>query len=324
MLEILDLVDRKIIYTLDFDARMPLSQLAKRIGISKQVAAYRIERLKKRGVIMGFYTDISGSKIGYEIFVIYFKFQRMSPDEQQRFIRHIGKAKNVGVNISINGQWDHCIVIWARDVVEFKLRYQEAMGDWERFIRSKDVMMETDFYYFKPTQILDKPSDRMLSMTGVIERPKLDRKDHLLLSGLASDCRMPLVELGKKAGLTANGAKQRIRRLEKEGIILGYRVFIDYQLLGFLHYRVFLHLESLTDKVERRIIQFLRQHRACPSITKTIGYCELEFRAICKDVNEFYAMMDDLRRVFPDEIKEYDSILYARMHEAWNYFPFEE
>lgn len=67
-MEELDIIDRKIIYVLDFDARMSLTQLGKKVGISKQVAKYRIESLVKRGVIKGFYTDANASKLGLEIY----------------------------------------------------------------------------------------------------------------------------------------------------------------------------------------------------------------------------------------------------------------
>ena len=57
-MEELDLKDKKILFALDFDARMSLTQLGKKVGVSKQVAKYRIENLAKRGIIKGFYTDV--------------------------------------------------------------------------------------------------------------------------------------------------------------------------------------------------------------------------------------------------------------------------
>jgi DNA-binding Lrp family transcriptional regulator len=55
----LDLLDRKILYELDFNSRIPLSILARKLNISKQVAKYRIDSLVKRDIIKGFYTDIN-------------------------------------------------------------------------------------------------------------------------------------------------------------------------------------------------------------------------------------------------------------------------
>ena len=41
----LDNVDRRILYALDLDARQPISRLAKKLGISKDVANYRIKKM---------------------------------------------------------------------------------------------------------------------------------------------------------------------------------------------------------------------------------------------------------------------------------------
>jgi len=322
MAEELDLIDRKIIYTLDFNSRMPLTQLAKKVGISKQVAKYRIKNLVKRGIIMGFYADINASKIGLEIYMVYFKFHKMTPEIEKKFIKHMCSQESVGVNISVNGKWDYTIDLWAQSIMHFKRYYQNIMKDYEKYVKNKQVVIETDFYYFKPKPILDIKSDEQITMTGDIEGVKLDEIDKKILAQLAKNARISLVELAKIINLTPNAVKERIKSLEKNNIILGYRVFLNYQLLGFLHYRVFLHLENLTEEIERKIIQFLKYHKTCVSITKTIGYCELEFRLIVKDVDEFYKLMEELRNKFSDYLKEYESIIYYKMHDVWNYFPF--
>ena len=197
------------------------------------------------------------------------------------------------------------------------------MKDYEKYVKSKQVIIETDFYYFKPKPILDIKSDEQITMTGDIEKVAIDNIDKKILSQLAKNSRIPLVELAKIVKLTPNAVKERIKMLEKNGIILGYRIFLNYQLLGFLHYRVFLHLENV-EEVEKKIIQFLKYYKTCVSITKTIGYCELEFRAICENVDEFYRLMEELRNKFSDYIKEYESIIYSKMHDVWNYFPFSD
>jgi len=324
MPEELDLIDRKLIFYLDFHARAPLSQLARKLRISKQVAKYRIENLVARGIIRGFYADINASKIGLEIYMVYFKFHKMSPDMEKRFIQHMCSQEGVGVNISVNGKWDYTVDLWAPSIMHFKRQYQKIMKDYEQYIMNKQIVVETDFYYFKPKQILDAQLDEQISMEGDIERILLDGSDKKILSELAKNCRISLVNLGQKAGLTPNAVKERIRSLEKRNIILGYRIFIDYQKLGFLHYRVFLHLENYNEKVEKSLIQFLRYHKAVVSITKTIGYCELEFRPIVKDVDEFYSLMEELRVKFADNVKDYESIIYYKMHDVWNYFPFSQ
>ena len=41
----LDLKDRKILRELDMNARIPMNELAKKVGLSRQVVQYRIQRM---------------------------------------------------------------------------------------------------------------------------------------------------------------------------------------------------------------------------------------------------------------------------------------
>lgn len=317
----LDKKDQKLIYTLDFDARMPLSQLAKKIGVSKQVTKYRLDQLQKLGIVQGFYTDINPAKIGFDIYLVYLSFHKIPPKEEKEFIAHLSKQERVGVNTSLQGKWDHTVGIWAQNIYEFRDIYNKIMVNWEHYLNKKTIMIPTDFFYYKPKQILEKKEEQQISMRGKKEIVALDKKDKIILTKLSENARISLVELGKLTMLTANGVKQRIKKLEKEDVILGYRVMINYSTLGFLHYRVFLHLENLIEQKEKSIIEFLKYNKTVISVTKAIGYAELEFRAVVKDVHEFYELIEQLREKFPELIKDYELILYLKFHEALNYFP---
>jgi DNA-binding Lrp family transcriptional regulator len=53
-MEKLDVKDRKILYHLDLDSRQPFSQLGKKVGLSKDLVAYRVKKLHERGIIKNF------------------------------------------------------------------------------------------------------------------------------------------------------------------------------------------------------------------------------------------------------------------------------
>lgn len=322
-MEKLSLKDKKIIYELDFNARMSLTQLGKKVGLSKQAVKYRLENLQRRGIIQGYYADVNASKAGFSIYLVYLKFHQIPSEKEMELIKHVGKQKYIGVNVTIQGKWDYCIGVLAESIIHFKNYYNKIMSDYEKYVKNKTIMIVTDFYYFKPKQILEKDDNEQITMTGELMRPDFDEKDKEILALLAKDARISLVDMSKKIGLTANAIKGRIKNLEKNGIIGAYRVMINYPQLGFLHYRVFLHLDFLTEEKENKIISFLKNQKPVISVTKTIGYCDLEFRAIVKDIYEFYTLIEDLRKQFPDMIKDYESILYYKFYQNLNYFPFD-
>lgn len=52
----------------------------------------------------------------------------------------------------------------------------------------------------------------------------LDDIDQQLLAALTADARMPMVALASKVHLSRNAVRQRIERMERDGVIAGYSV----------------------------------------------------------------------------------------------------
>jgi len=61
----------------------------------------------------------------------------------------------------------------------------------------------------------------------------LDAVDLRLLEELQRDGRLSLAELGRRVGLSSPAVSERLRRLETERVITGYRAEIDPRRLGY-------------------------------------------------------------------------------------------
>ncbi len=60
----------------------------------------------------------------------------------------------------------------------------------------------------------------------------LDKKDTAILMALQEDAKQSSRDLSKKLDLPATTIHERIRKMEKEGIIKGYHVAIDFEKAG--------------------------------------------------------------------------------------------
>lgn len=60
----------------------------------------------------------------------------------------------------------------------------------------------------------------------------MEDTDRLILELLAADGRMSFTDLGKATGLSTSAVHQRVKRLEKRGLINGYAAGVDYEQLG--------------------------------------------------------------------------------------------
>lgn len=63
----------------------------------------------------------------------------------------------------------------------------------------------------------------------------LDKLDQSILAELAEDGRISITDLAARIGLSKSPTQARLRRLEKTGIIMGYRALLDPISLGLDH-----------------------------------------------------------------------------------------
>ena len=61
---------------------------------------------------------------------------------------------------------------------------------------------------------------------------KLDRIDRKILDELQRDGRLAITELAQRVGLSTSPCSERVRRLEREKVILGYHARVDPEALG--------------------------------------------------------------------------------------------
>jgi Lrp/AsnC family leucine-responsive transcriptional regulator len=65
------------------------------------------------------------------------------------------------------------------------------------------------------------------------QRQILDVTDLRLLNELQDDARLSLAELGRRVGLSAPAVTERLARLERDEVILGYRATLNPRALGY-------------------------------------------------------------------------------------------
>ncbi len=311
--------DKEIICGLDLNARTTWSKLASQLRLSKQAVRYRIEQLEKKGIIQFYYALVDGNRFGYSIYLLYLKLHRITPDKEKEMVAHLEAQPETMVMVKTNGRWDYNLIISAKDAMHFHQIFNRMTLDYVQYIKEMIFTIEIEATYLKP-KFLSESAPFSVKTSGKISQADLDEVDSHILTELSKNARKPLVELAAETKLTPNGVRERIRRLEKEKFILAYLLKVNYESLGYLHFRVFLHIDNFSPQLEKEIKNFLAQMKQVISISKTIGFAELEFRAYTKSVTEFYEILDKIRQRFQPFIRDTDTLLYHAWHN-FNYLP---
>jgi Lrp/AsnC family leucine-responsive transcriptional regulator len=72
----------------------------------------------------------------------------------------------------------------------------------------------------------------LLGVNGV-NIPKIDQTDRKIIGELIIDGRVSLAELGRRVNLSSPAVAERVQRLERAGVITGYRAELNPRALGY-------------------------------------------------------------------------------------------
>jgi Lrp/AsnC family transcriptional regulator, leucine-responsive regulatory protein len=77
------------------------------------------------------------------------------------------------------------------------------------------------------------PNEQRQRRANAYEASLLDETDRRILEELEADGRLTMAELGRRVTLSPPAVAERVQRLERSGVITGYKAVIDPKAIGY-------------------------------------------------------------------------------------------
>ena len=317
----LDIIDKKILYQLDLNSRQSISQIGRRIHFPKTNVGYRIKKLQENGVIKKFYTVIDSFKLGYTSIRFYLVYENINPDIEREIIDYFVKNKYTWWVGSIEGRFDLVIVIWIRNINEFYSFWENTLKKYRKYLSKQIFSYYTQLFHYRYSFLLDdypKEDRTKYEITGGGKLIDFDNIDYRILKSLASNSRIPITDMMKLLGISSKTIRKRIQRLKKLGVILGYRVQIDYSKLGLQYFKLDIQLNEYSKL--NSIISYVKFNPNLIFIDRSAGYADLELEFLVKNQNQLRDIVNDLVMRFPNVIKSYNNFYLTDIYKT-QYIP---
>jgi len=138
----------------------------------------------------------------------------------------------------------------------------------------------------------------------------LDRFDQSILTVLARDGRISITDLAAEIGLSKTPTQMRLRRLERDRVITGYRAILDPIRIGRDHV-AFVEVK-LNDTREAALAAFNAAVRAVPEIEQ----CHMLAAGFDYLLKVRAQDMRDYRRVLAEDISTLPHVAHTSTHVA--------
>ena len=333
----IDKKDLKIYYHLIKNSRQPLSQIGKKVGLSREVVGNRIKRLEKEGVIIGYPTVINSGYLGWGLARFYYTFKFVSPKIKQEIIEYFVNNDIVTLVAELEGSYDLQVNFYVSSIkpFEYPLNFQNLFLKFTSFydrLQKKyrkyfDKQIMTVFHkstFFDPIFLLgDKnltPSCDPISPSSFKE-VKINKLDFEILKKLAVNARIPTVQLAHDLNVRSATIKNRIKRLIDEKIISNFSALVDSPKIGYWQYKIEINLKDYDKKHE--IIAYIKKNKNIILITESIGRgVDLDFGFYLQNMTQLQDMINDLSSKFPETIKNFRYSCTIKQHK-YNLMPFK-
>ncbi len=281
----MDDTDRMMVALLLANPRMPIKELAKRLGISRQAAHHRLQTLVENGVIKG---TTAGVSFLYLDAVSVTVFGRSNATLTEETLDRLGESEFTR-RVAIAGGNYLYVVGELRDISE--------LDDYVEFVeRAGEIPEPTVGVYSRDDELM-----RGFAVDGSGRRKddyrRLSPLDLRIIASLRQDARRPAAEIAEIVGASSKTVKRHLEEMTSDGS-LDLHVLTDIPSGGNMLFALHVSLKNGADRVEvgRRLLSrygsldaYIRTFSNLPSLLVVVFWSgsvpEIRdvFRSTCED-----------------------------------------
>jgi DNA-binding Lrp family transcriptional regulator len=128
----------------------------------------------------------------------------------------------------------------------------------------------------------------------------VDALDRQILAELQADGRLTVTELANRVGLSVSPCHRRLRDLEREGVITGYRALVDPVALGLgFEVVVLITMRRVDSPTVEEFERLLAQIRNVTSAQRLFGEPDYVLHVFCADIADYQRLWDEQLGTLP-------------------------
>jgi Lrp/AsnC family leucine-responsive transcriptional regulator len=311
-------LDRSLLYELDLNGRQSLNVLSKKLAVSRQSLNYRFERLIKLGLISSFTLIVNFGKLGYLNYEVWLRLRDVDIKKRKLFEDHLFSNQRINWACVCSGEFDYMFDILCENPLDFYDIFNNILDKFPDLIQNHFLTITREMRNYSRDYIIQRasnPKDRVsrILSSGLQEKVDINQYDVSILKELSANSRISILDICEKTRLSPNTVRAKIIRLEKMGVIGGYRVVLQSSLMGLEHYEIPISTQHLSSGKIKEIESWCITNSNCIFLFKTVGTWDFNFVLIVQSYEEAQEHLNQIRKILGSLIKEYRLVRVMRI-----------
>ncbi len=295
---LLDRKNQEILQALVDNSRVSITNIAKKIKLSKPAILQRISQLNKKEIILqhiAYYNVRAFNHLCYMIML------EVDPSKKDIVIEKLRKCEFSAAIIKLASNFNIFWMVYSKDNNHFNSLIKA--GGFSKHIKNIQIHPICKNYF--DSYKLFNDEKKSVSQIGYQDY-ELDKNDLDILKTLKENSRISLVEISKKIDLTAEAIKQRMDKLQRYMVILKLFTNFDVFRIGFQPYLIFLKTNR---ERQDETLDFIRRYKHSNGQYVLDGSFDLSCFLVVKSILELREFIDSLTKTFSRDIIEYQTYL---------------
>lgn len=308
--------DKKLLSYIYQNNRDSFKKISKATKLSRQQVEYRIKNYLKTGLIKKFATFFDYSALGYNYMVIlFFKFSRQ--EDKKEFVDYLDKSNFCISNGDVYNKYDLFVNAIFKDEGEFAETLNPILNEYKIL----------DYQIVKPISVIKYPlkfiQNKQENIEISIRNPilNLDEKEVKILSLLERDGRMKIIDIANSINISAELVLYKLKRLYEKKIILGSRILLNLEKLGYHFSIIELTMKTLSNKIQNEIKDFSKNSPYVDSVIFTLSKPNCYIQLFHKEEAELKEEINRIKNLFSGEVLNLD-IRFIKPEKDANTLPF--
>ncbi|MFH1452037.1 MAG: winged helix-turn-helix transcriptional regulator [archaeon] len=312
--------DFKLLTHLYHSNREPITKIAKDLKMTRIQVEYKLKKFQSEGIIKNFFTMFDYSAFGYNVYVgVFFKLKNYS--SLKKFTGKLEKTK-------------HCIS-WGECFGKYDLfanlifKNEEELSDFMAELINEKNEPILDYKINKPYltefQPLKKDSTRKKPSFPLTSKSKTEKTfsktDLKILKILENDARIKLIDIARKVNISAEMVLHKIKKFQREGVILGTKTALDMKKLGFNYSMILLDINNFSKVIKDKLVSYSKKEEAVNAIVLSLFSPNCILQIFHKTTGELKDEVRKIKNLLDGETYSLD-VLLAQEEDKINTLPF--
>ena len=292
------LSEQKVLTLLEQDARMPATMIAKQTKLSTEGVIKIINRLEESKIIQKFNTKINYSKMGYSLYPVHIKLIKMNPEIISKIKSSIIKYPSCTWYKFCEGEYDLLLSFKVKDLNGKKEMYS-FLNEISDNILEKEISIVL-FAFEVGKSFTEKKANKIFyTFDYKLDKVILKKEEEELINQLKRNSRESILSLSKKLDLSPQIVSKKIKYLQKESIISGFKTSINTSKLNYQPCFALMTFSVYKEEEIKSLISYCQHTLGINYLVRQIGKYDLELTIDAQNINDFYEIIDSLRKKFP-------------------------